>query len=148
MTIQIATLMDIAKWAELRTQLWNNFSHEQHLHEIKTMLARPSGEFIVFLDVVDGDNISAFAEAALRRDYVNGCKTSPVAFLEGIFVKPEYRATGIGRNLLRSVQLWAQEQGCFELASDANLDNIKSHAFHKALGFEETERVIYFRKLV
>ena len=132
MTIRIATLLDIADWAELRAQLWKDYSYEQHVHELKVMLARPSGEFIAFFDIVDGDNIRAFAEAALRRDYVNGCETSPVAFLEGIFVKPEYRAAGIGRNLLRSVQSWAQEQGCSELASDADLDNLTSHAFHKA----------------
>jgi aminoglycoside 6'-N-acetyltransferase I len=33
-----------------------------------------------------------------------------------------------------------------ELASDALLDNNGSHAMHEALGFTETERVVYFRK--
>jgi aminoglycoside 6'-N-acetyltransferase I len=32
------------------------------------------------------------------------------------------------------------------LASDALLDNGASHAMHRALGFEETERVVFFRK--
>lgn len=32
------------------------------------------------------------------------------------------------------------------MASDALLDNAGSHAFHEAVGFEETERVVYFRK--
>jgi len=133
-------------WAELRAQLWEDVAYDQHLAEIATMLAKPSGKCIAFLDVVDGTGIRAFAEAALRHDYVNGCKTSPVAFLEGIFVRPEDRASGIGRNLLRSVESWAHDQGCSELASDADLDNLASHAFHAALGFEETERVVYFCK--
>ncbi|WP_322097207.1 aminoglycoside 6'-N-acetyltransferase [Pelagibius sp. Alg239-R121] len=146
MPIRIATSLDIEDWAELRIQLWKDMAYDQHLDEAVTMLARPSGEFVAFLDVVDGNGIRAFAEAALRYDYVNGCKTSPVAFLEGIFVRPTDRGAGIGRNLLKSVQSWAHQQGCSELASDAHLDNVTSHAFHTALGFEETERVVYFRK--
>ena len=33
-----------------------------------------------------------------------------------------------------------------ELASDAGIDNTVSHGMHTGLGFEETERVVYFRK--
>ncbi len=146
MPIRIATTSDIEAWAELRAQLWTDMTYDQHLDEAATMLARPSGEFIAFLDVVDGAGIRAFAEAALRHDYVNGCATSPVAYLEGVFVRPEDRGAGVGRDLLKSVQSWAQQQGCSELASDADLDNLTSHAFHRALGFAETECVVFFRK--
>ncbi len=148
MPIRVATSSDIEAWTKLRAQLWESTSPEQHRDEASTMLAKPHSECITFLDTVDGAGIRAFAEAALRRDYVNGCETSPVAYLEGIFVRPEDRGRGIGRGLLRSVQTWALEQGCSELASDADLDNLASQAFHMALGFEETERVIYFRKLL
>jgi len=90
--------------------------------------------------------VSGFAEASLRRDYVNGCETSPVAFLEGIYVAPQARCQGVGRALDRAVQDWAIQRGCQEYASDALIDNRDSHAFHAALGFEETERVVYFRR--
>lgn len=110
------------------------------------MLAKSPGQSIVFLDVIDGVVIRAFAEAALRHDHVNGCESSPVAFLEGIFVRHSDRGSGIGKLLLKAVQSWAQDKGCSELASDANLDNLASHAFHNAVGFEETDRVVYFRK--
>ncbi len=146
MPIRIATSSDMEGWAELRAQLWEDMAYAQHLEEIAAMLAKPSGECVAFLDVVDGTGIRAFAEAALRHDHVNGCETSPVAFLEGIFARPENRGAGIGRSLLRSVESWAHDQGCSELASDADLDNLASHAFHTALGFEETERVVYFCK--
>lgn len=146
MPIRIATTSDVKAWAELRVQLWDDMTYEQHLDEAAAMLARPSGEFIALLDVVDGTSIRAFAEAALRHDYVNGCETSPVAFLEGIFVRQEDRGSGIGRLLMQSIQAWAREQGCSELASDAHLDNVASHAFHKTLGFAETERVVFFRR--
>lgn len=81
-------------------------------------------------------------------DYVNGCETSPVVFLEGIYVKPEHRKSGAGRALCAAVGQWGAAAGCSEMASDANLTNTVSHAFHGALGFEETERVVFFRKLI
>ena len=51
-----------------------------------------------------------------------------------------------GRALIAAVEAWTREQGCTELASDALIDNAASHAAHAACGFEETERVVYFRK--
>jgi aminoglycoside 6'-N-acetyltransferase I len=33
-----------------------------------------------------------------------------------------------------------------ELASDALIDNVDSHRMHATLGFQETERVVGFRK--
>ena len=41
---------------------------------------------------------------------------------------------------------WLTAIGCDELASDALLGNVPSHAAHLGCGFEETERVVYFRK--
>lgn len=109
------------------------------------MLANSPDGCITFLSI-DNGRIRGFAEAALRYDHVNGCATSPVAFLEGIFVCREQRGRGVGRALLQAVQSWARARGCTELASDAHLDNVASHAFHAALGFDEVERVVFFHK--
>jgi aminoglycoside 6'-N-acetyltransferase I len=89
---------------------------------------------------------ASFAEATLRVDYVNGCVTSPVACLEGVYVEPWARRQGVARVLVEAVETWAREKGCSELASDALLENAESHRMHAGLGFEETERVVYFRK--
>ena len=85
-------------------------------------------------------------EASRRVDYVNGTRSSPVAFLEGLYVAPGSRGQGVARALVESVSLWAEREGCRELASDCLLDNSSAHAVHRALGFEETERVVYFRR--
>ena len=53
---------------------------------------------------------------------------------------------GVARALVESVAQWARSAGCAELASDSLLDNPLAHAAHRALGFEETERVVYFRR--
>jgi aminoglycoside 6'-N-acetyltransferase I len=91
---------------------------------------------------------AGFIEAALRMDYVNGTDSSPVAFLEGLYVAPAFRRQGIGTLLIATIISWAKASGCTEIASDALLDNEAGQAMHQALGFEEIERVVFFRKLI
>jgi aminoglycoside 6'-N-acetyltransferase I len=52
----------------------------------------------------------------------------------------------VARTLVGSVVAWALRQGLSELASDSLVHNAAAHAAHRALGFEETERVVYFRR--
>ena len=70
----------------------------------------------------------------------------PALFLEGIFVRPEHRGRGIARALCEAAGRWGLEQGCREFASDVYIDDHDSLSAHRGLGFEETERVVYFRK--
>lgn len=148
MPIRIATPSDLEDWAGLRARLWAETPLAEHEAEARALLAGSPDRCIAFFAIGDGGELQGFAEAALRHDHVNGCETSPVAFLEGIYVRPDVQGTGIGRALLHAVQTWGQARGCSELASDAHLDNLASHRFHRALGFTETDRVVYFRKLL
>jgi aminoglycoside 6'-N-acetyltransferase I len=59
-----------------------------------------------------------------------------------------YRRAGIAGCLVAAVERWARQRGCREFASDALIANEASHAVHRALGFEETERVVFFRKFI
>lgn len=99
----------------------------------------------VFLLVLDG-RPAGFAQCQLRRDYVEGTETSPVGYLEGIYVLPEFRARGHARALLSRCEQWARAQGCTEFASDCELDNAGSLAFHLKMGFTEANRIICFTK--
>lgn len=89
---------------------------------------------------------AGFLEVAFRHDYVNGCETSPVACIEGLYVRPELRRQGIARLLYEAAERWGRSKGCTEMASDALIDNVISHQMHRRLGFQETKRVVYFRK--
>ena len=143
--IAIASAADHARgWADLRQALWPHRDANFHAIEINAWCARSDTAAFVALD--DLGVVTGFAEAALRHDYVNGCDTSPVAFLEGLFVIPAHRRRGVARALVAAVRDWGQAAGVTELASDANLDNTASHALHAALGFTETERVVFFRQ--
>lgn len=142
--IEPCTRSTLAQWATLRHDLWPQATLEEHLQEAEEILDA-TGQATAFLALIEGDAV-AFAEAALRHDYVNGCITSPVAFLEGIYVAPAHRRRGITRLLCRAVENWAIGLGCTEFASDVELHNTESQAMHEAIGFEETERVVYYRK--
>ena len=89
-----------------------------------------------------------FVEASKRIDYVNGTSSSPVVFLESLYVEPASRRKGVARALVADVERWALAERCSELASDSLLENLAAHAAHRALGFEEMERVVYFRRAV
>jgi aminoglycoside 6'-N-acetyltransferase I len=144
-SVRIATAQDIDAWAELRHRLWPELSVGRHGDEIRQALAEPD-RLVAFLFVGSTGDVLGLAEASLRSDYVNGCENSPVGFLEGIIVDPPARRSGIAAALVAAVCDWARSRGVLEIASDAALDNEASHALHAALGFEETERVVYFRK--
>jgi aminoglycoside 6'-N-acetyltransferase I len=143
MRIEAATAKTLKDWLELRQILWS-WAESEHSAEILAALANPDA--VTFLAHDDQGQIIGFAEATLRHDYVNGCSTSPVGFLEGIYVREANRKQGVARALVKAVEDWTRERGCRELASDAWIDDSNSHRMHRALGFSETERVVYFRK--
>jgi aminoglycoside 6'-N-acetyltransferase I len=128
----------------LRYDLWPDATTQELQLEAEALIRRPA-QAVTFLGWIEQAAVG-FAEARLRTDYVNGCDTSPVAFLEGIYVHPAWRRRGIARRLCQRVEEWATGLGCTELASDALLENTPSHRMHTALKFEETERVVYYRK--
>lgn len=137
-----ATATELHAVAELAACLWN-LSAEELLDELKN--ATNSTETAIFLKCADGVAVG-FAQCNLRHDYVEGTGSSPVGYLEGIFVKEEYRKRGYSRELLFACERWAKEQGCSEFASDCELDNFESLSFHLKTGFSEANRIICFKK--
>ncbi|HEY2274147.1 MAG TPA: aminoglycoside 6'-N-acetyltransferase [Steroidobacteraceae bacterium] len=134
---------DDRAWLELRIVLWPDDSPAAHLAAMAEALAR--GHYVRLALTAAGAAVG-FVEASKRSDYVNGTTSSPVAFLEGLYVAPATRRRGVARALVESVVAWALGQGLSELASDSLIDSVAAHAAHRGLGFEETERVVYFRR--
>jgi aminoglycoside 6'-N-acetyltransferase I len=144
-SIEPCRSLDQSGWLLVRRALWPHASESEHLAEMACFLGQPE-KFAQFIAYDYAHRVTGFVEASIRNDYVNGTASSPVAFLEGIYVVAERRRLGIARALTNAVSQWAISRGVRELASDAALENELSHDVHRALGFTETERVVYFRK--
>ena len=141
--IRKASIEDSKAVAEMAMLLWPDNEIDELEEEIKDYIISNKGATFIYFDKTMP---VGFAQCGLRMDYVEGTESSPVGYLEGIFVKSEYRMTGIARNLLMECENWAKIQGCSEFASDCELDNIESLKFHMQVGFEEANRIICFTK--
>lgn len=129
--------------AELAIQMWNDntvLDLEKEFEELTE-----SDKAVCFIKYVDNTAIG-FAQCQIRTDYVEGTETSPVGYLEGIFIVEAYRHNGYAKELLSECEKWAKDKKCSEFASDCELDNIDSLRFHMAMGFEEANRIICFKK--
>lgn len=141
--IRKATQEDSFIVAQLAAQMWPPHTAEDLTDEFNSLLGKTDAT--VFLCVTDDEPIG-FAQCQLRRDYVEGTETSPVGYLEGIFVTEEYRRQGYAAKLLAACEQWAKDQGCTEFASDCQLENTPSLTFHLRCGFQEANRIICFTK--
>lgn len=148
MIVRRAAPPDVPQWAAMRAQLWPDETPEHHAEDLAEAYLDGDPDMVAFVAEGADGRLLGFIEAGLRHDYVDGCETSPVAFAEGLFILPEARGTGVGRALVEAVAAWGSDRGCTELASNALLENTASHAFHEAVGFTETERVVFFRRML
>lgn len=141
--IKKAEMENLEEIANLAIQMWTENTVPDLIEEFKDILSKGEAQF--FLKYVE-DIPVGFAQCQLRHDYVEGTDTSPVGYLEGIFILEGYRHRGYAKELLSECEKWAREKGCKEFASDCELDNDGSFGFHMALGFEEANRIICFTK--
>lgn len=130
-------------WVELGLQLWPDNSIEEmrgifldilHSEKETAFLCRVGQEYVGFINV------------SIRVDYVEGSNSSPVGFVEGIYVKASHRKQGIAKRLLERGEKWVFSQGCTQMGSDIEQHNTASYNFHKSVGFQEANRIICFIK--
>ena len=133
---------DLLDVVGLSLQLWPEHDREEMEQEFIELIQREDVAVFLALD----EKAVGFAQCQLRQDYVEGTQSSPVGYLEGIFVAEPYRNQGYARDLLTACEAWAREKGCSEFASDCELGNDASLAFHLNVGFEEANRIICFTK--
>ncbi|MBT8399317.1 MAG: GNAT family N-acetyltransferase [Rhodothermia bacterium] len=130
-------------WRRLRSLVYEDLDAEFDQLEMKTYYEADDKE--CFLAIVDEVEVCGMIEVSLR-NVVDGCSTSPVGYIEGIVVLPARRGRGIARALLAKGEEWCRSKGCAEVATDAELDNVSAQRFHESMGFQETYRVVEYRK--
>ena len=134
---------DKVEWLRMRLALWPHDTTEQLGIELQAIIENP--ETPVFVAERADGRLGGFLEAGTR-PYAEDCRTSPVGYIEGWYVDPDLRRHGIGGLLVGAAEDWARARGLREMASDTWLDNDISHRSHLALGYQETERLIHFKK--
>lgn len=146
MLIRAVTPVDAAAWALLRSRLWRSADAGELGAEAQAFLA---GEAIPTIAAVfiaeEEDAVLGFLELAVR-SFSDGCASMPIPYVEGWYVEPVARGSGVGRALMEAAEGWARERGFSELASDTQPWNEGSIAAHARCGFHETERLVKFCK--
>lgn len=145
MTFRKAGIGDVAIYTDLAGRLWPDAGADE-LEEEFLALA-DDDDSAVFLAIEEGVPLG-FAHCQIRHDYVEGAISSPVGYIEGIYVIESHRNKGVAKDLLDKCEDWARSRGILEMASDCEVANEDSIAFHKNVGFKEANRVVCFIKNV
>jgi aminoglycoside 6'-N-acetyltransferase I len=145
MEIEKVSRQNIELLTTLALELWPDCSFDEELtnglrilgsETESLMLARERGDYVGFIQL------------SIRNDYVEGTTSGPVAYIEGLYVKPDFRGTGVGRMLVEAGERWGRMMGCRHYASDADLNNNESIKFHKKVGFDEANRIVCFTRKI
>ena len=124
------------------------FPHESRADMEQVCREALASDRQTFFLCYDEGRVVGHVHAAIRVDYVEGSNSSPVGYLEAIYVEPEYRKRGVARELAHRAERWAAERGCVEMGSDTELRNLESQAFHGRIGYQEAEKNIHFIKKI
>lgn len=134
---------DINIITKLGILLYDEHTLEEIFEENKELLANENEAMFL---AYNGDKAIGFSHCSLRNDYVEGTHGGTVGYLEGVYVLPEYRKKGVAKTLVGYCEKWIKGKGCKEFASDCQMNNDGSYAFHLKIGFKEVNRMICFTK--
>lgn len=95
--VRKAEKQDLEILANLAVQMWDSHSVRELITEFSEIMEKGNSQFFL---KYENDIPIGFAQCQLRYDYVEGTKTSPVGYLEGIFIKEGYRNKGYAKELL------------------------------------------------
>ena len=143
MTIRSINPKDYDEWLRMRDLLWPGESKTLHKNEMEERLQKSDNEVFVAERLEEG--LCGFVEVGTR-SWAEGCKSSPVAYIEGWYVDEDMRGKRIGHSLIRKAEKWFKNRGYAEVASDCELNNEASFHIHLACGYEEVIKEIHFRK--
>ncbi|EPE4527954.1 GNAT family N-acetyltransferase [Pseudomonas aeruginosa] len=123
-TIRPIDQSDALDWLRLRNAIWEGEDHER---EIAAFFRGELEEPVqVLLAVNARGEAVAHVELSLRLD-VPGLEGFRTGYIEGMYICPNYRKTGVALCLLRAAEQWAKQQDCAAFASDRE-DRVVVHS--------------------
>ena len=136
-----ATNENVDELTEMGLELWPNNEYEYLKNDFIYNMGHLKN--IIYL-AKSNDGYMGFIHMSIRNDFVEGSNTSPVGYLEGIYVKPDFRKMGVARDLYHAGIEWSKSKRCSQVGSDVGIDNNLSYDFHTKMGFKEANRIICF----
>ncbi len=135
------TRAEISQWKEMRKVLYHGVDDTFHDQEMVNIIQNEDWQCLF---VRDDKKAIGFVELS-HRNIVDGCTSSPVPYIEGIYLMPGYRQKGIGKHVVKMLKEWCIKRGYNELAADTELENEDAQKFFTSVGFGETYRTVGFR---
>ena len=143
--IRKANLNDLPILTQLVLERYHHYAADKTYYDLgKMMTADQSIFFLAFSE----ETPVGFAQCQLHHDVVVGTETSPVGYMEGIYVRTDFRTRGYASRLMAACEKWAKEEGCIEFAGNCEINDEESHMFYSKLGFKEVKRIVCFAKFL
>ena len=133
---------DLPHWRQFRNAIYPLLSDEFNTEEMRNILLSDLWH-CWFIENADGERIG-LVELSLR-NIVDGCLSSPVPYLEGLYLTEATRGKGFGTEVIDIIKTWCVQQGYTELATDAELTNVRAQHFYEKIGFEKVDRIVEYR---
>jgi aminoglycoside 6'-N-acetyltransferase I len=134
---------DLPVWRAMRADLYTGV--DDGFNEFEMALILNAEDRACLIVRAPNDDAVGFIEVSLR-NVVDGCVGVPVGYIEGIYLVPSWRGLGLGPAMIEAVADWFRSEGCREMATDAEIDNEDAQQFWSELGFEETWRIVQYRR--
>ena len=131
-----------SEWKAFRRQIYSVLDEQYDSQEMEQIYS--SDDWFCFFIGNENEDIVGLVELS-SRNIVDNCLSSPVAYLEGLYIDEDYRNQGLGEKTLELILDWCHKNGFQELATDTEIDNDRAQKFYKNFGFKETDRVVEFR---
>ncbi|MDH5178314.1 MAG: GNAT family N-acetyltransferase [Gammaproteobacteria bacterium] len=129
-------------WKQFRCSLYLTIDDDYHQQEM--IQIHQNSDWLCRFIENDSREIIGLVEISFR-NIVDGCLSSPVAYLEGLYLTEAERGKGHGKQAIDLICQWCVENGFSELATDTQSGNTKAQLFYTRLGFKEIDRVVEYR---
>ena len=95
----------------------------------------------IFVSINDDESLNGFVQL-----YPSFCSVSmiPILILYDLFVDPEMRASGIGRDLMNKAKDYARENDFKRLELSTAKDNIIGQSLYESLGYEADNEFFHY----
>src|SRR4051812_41952655 len=102
MIFSTVTTDDLPDWLKMALALWSYESKEDMESLFHHLYYSESDKMLIARS--DSGVAAGFANISIRKEYVEGSNSSPVGYIEGIYVKPEFRKQGIARKFIEMAE--------------------------------------------